>query len=598
MKDFMMIWNRFTCRRYSGVSVNRNQSDSSETDEMSISRQTNNLRRKSSIVVNRLFNATLPVHQNDRPKWQRSIVMLMTLGSLSLITGSILFVFQPYDLLFKLKVVFSPGGEIFELWRKPDVELYLKVYLFNVTNHEEYLSGKESKLRFQEVGPYVYRESLEHGSIEFNDNGTVSALPHHPLTYVPQRSNGAEEDELILPNIALLSISNVMKDASYFSRLGLNLLVHNTNSQPLVKMTAREFMFGYESTLVTLGNKVMPSWIKFDKLGLIDRMYDFEGDYETVYTGETDFRLTGLIEKYNGDVNLPQWTGTCANVNKASDGVKFPSYIQPNDTVLFFRKSLCRSAYMKQVDETYINGLHSYKYKFVENVLDNGAYNPENKCFCRKGYCLKPGLIDVTDCYYGFPIALSYPHFFKSDPSILEAIEGLYPDPDLHESFAYVQPKSGLPIQLAFRFQINMALQDIKHMARVEKFDNFILPLLWFEIGMYELPLSIYIRFWFYLNILPVLQDILTYSSLCASVILIALGIHKIFLYQPNGPTSLRQWLCSEIKNPKMQCLSNRRMSCKAKEMDTYYSTLLPSKDVNTAPDVTTELSSLKEDIV
>jgi len=33
--------------------------------------------------------------------------------------------------------------------------------------------------------------------------------------------------------------------------------------------------------------------------------------------------------------------------------------------------------------------------------LDNGAVNPENKCFCREGVCLKPGLIDVTDCYYG-----------------------------------------------------------------------------------------------------------------------------------------------------------------------------------------------------
>lgn len=75
-------------------------------------------------------------------------------------------------------------------------------------------------------------------------------------------------------------------------------------------------------------------------------MYDFHGDFETVYTGETDVRKTGLIETYNGDVNLPQWEGKCANVNGASDGTKFPSYIEPNDTLLFFRKSLCRSANM------------------------------------------------------------------------------------------------------------------------------------------------------------------------------------------------------------------------------------------------------------
>ena len=63
-----------------------------------------------------------------------------------------------------------------------------------------------------------------------------------------------------------------MRNSVYLTRLGLNLLIINTDSQPLVKMTAKEFMFGYESTLVTLGNKMMPSWIKFDKLGLIDRV--------------------------------------------------------------------------------------------------------------------------------------------------------------------------------------------------------------------------------------------------------------------------------------------------------------------------------------
>jgi scavenger receptor class B protein 1 len=63
-----------------------------------------------------------------------------------------------------------------------------------------------------------------------------------------------------------------MKDASMITRWGLNVLIRQTDSKPLVHMTAKEFMFGYESTLVTLGNNVMPSWIKFDRLGLIDRV--------------------------------------------------------------------------------------------------------------------------------------------------------------------------------------------------------------------------------------------------------------------------------------------------------------------------------------
>lgn len=63
-----------------------------------------------------------------------------------------------------------------------------------------------------------------------------------------------------------------MRESTYLTRWGLNMLIRQTDSKPLVPMTAREFMFGYESTLVTLGNQIMPSWIKFDKLGLIDRV--------------------------------------------------------------------------------------------------------------------------------------------------------------------------------------------------------------------------------------------------------------------------------------------------------------------------------------
>lgn len=56
------------------------------------------------------------------------------------------------------------------------------------------------------------------------------------------------------------------------TRMAANLVIHTTDSRPLVQMTAREFMFGYSSNLVTIGNTLLPSWIKFDKVGLIDRV--------------------------------------------------------------------------------------------------------------------------------------------------------------------------------------------------------------------------------------------------------------------------------------------------------------------------------------
>jgi hypothetical protein len=68
------------------------------------------------------------------------------------------------------------------------------------------------------------------------------------------------------------SIAHVTAPKSYFFRLPVNLVIRNTNSQPIVKMTAKEFMMGYESPLTTLGNTLLPHWISFDRVGLIERV--------------------------------------------------------------------------------------------------------------------------------------------------------------------------------------------------------------------------------------------------------------------------------------------------------------------------------------
>lgn len=54
------------------------------------------------------------------------------------------------------KLIFGEGGEIFTLWKNPPVDIYIKIYLWNITNSDSFLEGKE-KMHVEEVGPYVYR---------------------------------------------------------------------------------------------------------------------------------------------------------------------------------------------------------------------------------------------------------------------------------------------------------------------------------------------------------------------------------------------------------------------------------------------------------
>ncbi|CAH0602037.1 unnamed protein product [Chrysodeixis includens] len=559
MKDFVKFWNSVSNRRYSSVNtselkdlpVNRLKRSDIDNFEANLAEceVLNNkfnddleFNNRKDAIINRLFERRKHGQIARQPK---CLFILLMLGFFALAAGCFILFVKPYDFFFQQKAMLSDGGEIFEMWRKPEVELYTKVYLFNITNAEEYMAGTDDKIKVKEVGPYVYRELLEHEVTKFNDNNTLSAIPRHPLTWVEELSEGhSENDTLYLPHIALLSIAHLVSMKDMFTRFGLNNLISLTDSQPIAKMTAREFMMGYESELMTLGNTFLPGWIYFDKLGLIDRMYDFEGDYETVFTGTDDVHISGLIDTYRGSTDLPQWHGKhCSNVQYASDGTKFRGGVTKNESILFYRKSLCRAAPLIPVDEGVKSGLKGYKYTFPENMMDNGKYIEENKCFCRNGNCLPDGLIDVTDCYYGFPIALSYPHFWKSNEILFSKVEGLSPDPEKHETAFWIEPESGLPLDVSSKFQINLALGDISAIKHAERFANMYLPLLWFDIRMHALPPSLKQRFNLYLNILPIVEQGAMYLLFITGAIFILSTVYILtFKVMFRKPQDFNTW--------------------------------------------------------
>lgn len=91
--------------------------------------------------------------------------------------------------------------------------------------------------------------------------------------------------------------------------------------------------------------------------------------------------------------------------------------------------------------------------------------DPESSCFCRGNKCLKKGLGNIRPCYYSkyiysdsnvctikflnkwfpildIPLAISFPHFFNADPTLLDPIEGLKPDEALHGTEIAIQPVS------------------------------------------------------------------------------------------------------------------------------------------------------------
>ncbi len=60
------------------------------------------------------------------------------------------------NLIIDSQVVLKVDGRSFGWWSKPPVEPVIKVYVYNVTNADEFLNNG-SKPILDELGPYVYR---------------------------------------------------------------------------------------------------------------------------------------------------------------------------------------------------------------------------------------------------------------------------------------------------------------------------------------------------------------------------------------------------------------------------------------------------------
>lgn len=55
-------------------------------------------------------------------------------------------------------MILKNGSTSFNIWREIPIPIYLECFLFNITNVDDILAGKNVSIHVQEFGPYVFRE--------------------------------------------------------------------------------------------------------------------------------------------------------------------------------------------------------------------------------------------------------------------------------------------------------------------------------------------------------------------------------------------------------------------------------------------------------
>jgi len=82
---------------------------------------------------------------------------------------------------------------------------------------------------------------------------------------------------------------------------------------------------------------------------------------------------------------------------------------------------------------------------------------------------------------HGTPLFLGKPHFLDAEQSLINSIFGLNPIKELHDTYFDIEPISGIVMDTAERFQINLMMSktDIRYKDCCEG----IMPILWLEFG-------------------------------------------------------------------------------------------------------------------
>nr|CAD7197427.1 unnamed protein product [Timema douglasi] len=342
-------------------------------------------------------------------------------------------------------------------------------------------------------------EDMEKVNIKFHDNGTVTFQHKKILEFVPELS-ADKNAKVTVPNIPLLTLSTQSSKLSRFLHMVLSITLRAMNLYPFVTVTPEELVFGYDDPLITLANTFLPKHRKpMKKMGLLIGRNGTLNEVSTIFTGHTNMKEFGLLDRLNGLDHLPYWSEPPCNNIRASEGSFFPPRdLTHEDIVHVYDKDLCRILPLQFQSMTEKDGIKAGLYTPPDDVFELPDKQPDNKCFCPGQECQCPprGLQNISPCQFDAPVYLSFPHFYKADPSLVEAVEGLKPIKEKHETYFKIQPKLGVPVEGKVKVQLNLKVEHTMNIFSVAKFPDIVFPVIWLEEGISELTPSI--RRWVY----------------------------------------------------------------------------------------------------
>ncbi|EDW02526.1 lysosome membrane protein 2 [Drosophila grimshawi] len=394
----------------------------------------------------------------------------------------------------------------------------LKSYLFNVTNAEAFLDGRDSKIKLQEVGPITY------GMLGYNDilNRTGSSVTYSKERYRQMKFLPEESVSPDILNKTIIQFNSVLLGSAIqvVHNYPFALRVFNalTIGEPVfLSNSVNYFLWEYTRPSLKLLSSVMPLDTNCGLLfnALKKRKEVYKVNIGTEHGIDNFFRIQTLndkqhveeLEEYSEDESCP------TRVAGSFDNSLYSPLVKRDTPLSIAAVESCRVLPLNyQRDEEY-EGFQTYRFSLLKVNQTPPA------CLARSyNVPLHDGMFDVSHCVINkASSAFSMPHFYGTSYNWSQHFEGFSPNAEEHEPFILLEPTTGIPIKEKYRFQTCTALPDLSFSPKLRKLSHMFVPGFWYEFDMDQLPGFVSGMIRFIVKVVPTLQPILMALQLIAA---------------------------------------------------------------------------------
>ncbi|CAH8823642.1 unnamed protein product [Trichobilharzia szidati] len=400
------------------------------------------------------------------------IIVFSVLIFLSLLSLCILHPFISYLITRQTRII--PGSVVYPEWLQPSIPVYIQFYLFNLTNPVEFQAGE--KPRVEQLGPYTYRERR----VKFNVsmvNEFISYREMKQYYFDKHLSNGTEMDVITGVNLAFVTIADKMNSMPLIVDRLIEVIEKFLKDTLIVRKTVSELLWGYDDAFLTLLSKFGLN-IPTTRIGLMINMNNTISDSITIDSGLMRSDMVGRIVKFHGNDTLAYWTTPTANMINGTDGTIFHPFITRDEKPYIFSADLCRSLQFYADSVTQMNQLPVIKFLPMPDTFKSPKSYEKNRGFCLNWPdCYGDGVLDMSSCQPGAPVAMSQPHFLNSDKSYQEAVDGLHPT-DEFNTVIYVEPNTGGIIKAEKKMQVNLHVKNNQKFVQLKNLSTVLLPIM------------------------------------------------------------------------------------------------------------------------